>query len=107
MIPTVIDSIRTPDEVKALRSRDSFRLIEVVASTDLRWKRMQIRGRSGDPTNYASFLAQEDAEAVAENSAGQALDATAALADILIVNDSGMDNLNKAIDEIIESLGLI
>ena len=107
MIPTVIDSIRTPDEVKALRSRDSFRLIEVVASTDLRWKRMQIRGRSGDPTNYASFLAQEDAEAVAENSAGQALDATAALADILIVNDSGMDNLNNAIDEIIESLGLI
>ena len=39
-LPTVIDSIRTPDEVKALRARDDFQLIEVVASKDLRWERM-------------------------------------------------------------------
>ena len=103
-IPTVIDSIRTPDEVKALRARDDFQLIEVVASKDLRWERMQTRGRVGDPTDYEGFLAQEEAEAVAENSAGQALDATAALADVLIVNGTGMDDLNKAIDVLIESL---
>jgi hypothetical protein len=65
---------------------------------------MQARGRVGDPTDYEGFLAQEEAEAVAENSAGQALDATAALADVLIVNGTGMDDLNKAIDVLIESL---
>ena len=106
MVPTVIDSIRTPDEVQALRSRESFRLIEVVTPTELRWERMQTRGRVGDPTDYDAFLVQEEAEAVAINSAGQALDATAALADILIVNDTGIDELNDAIDVLIESLGL-
>ena len=105
LVPTVIDSIRTPDEVNALRVRDNFRLIEVVAPIDLRWERMQTRGRIGDPTDYTGFLAQEKAEAIAENSAGQALNATAELADVLIVNDTGMDELNKAIDVLIESLG--
>ena len=106
-VPTVIDSIRTPDEVKALRVRNDFQLVEVVASKNLRWERMQARGRVGDPTDYAGFLAQEEAEAVAENSAGQALDATAALADLLLVNSSGLDDLKKAIDVLIESLGVV
>ena len=61
----VIDSIRTPAEVEALRSRGDFLLIEVRADEDARWGRMLDRGRSGDPTEKVSFLAQEAAEAKA------------------------------------------
>ena len=52
---TIIDSIRTPDEVFALRSRDDFLLIEVNVPLDLRWKRMQERARDGDllTTNFS------------------------------------------------------
>ena len=41
----VIDSIRTPGEVKALRARDDFVLIEIRAGVDSRWQRSQERAR--------------------------------------------------------------
>ena len=41
----VIDSIRTPAEVEALQERPDFRLIEVRASREVRWQRLQSRGR--------------------------------------------------------------
>ena len=95
--PTIIDSIRTPDEVHALREREGFLLIEVHAPIDLRWERMQQRGREGDPENYQDFLSQEEAEAVAKNSSGQALVATAELADLLIINDGTRQELDESL----------
>ena len=50
----VIDSIRTPAEVEALQERPDFRLIEVRASREVRWQRLQSRGRAGDPTDWRS-----------------------------------------------------
>ena len=45
----VIDSIRTPAEVSSLRSRGDFVLIEVKASEEMRWARLQSRAR---PVSY-------------------------------------------------------
>ena len=95
---TIIDSIRTPDEVYALRSRDDFLLIEVNVPLDLRWKRMQKRGRDGDPVAYEFFLKQEDAEAIAEDSSGQALIATANLSDIVISNHGTLSELYESLE---------
>ena len=95
---TIIDSIRTPDEVHALRSRDDFLLLEVNVPLDLRWQRMQERGRDGDPINYEFFLKQEDSEAIAENSSGQALIATAELSDIVINNDGTLSELYDSLE---------
>ncbi len=97
---TIIDSIRTPDEVHALKSRKDFVLIEVNVPLDVRWERMQKRGRVGDPTEFQEFLKQEDAESFAKNSSGQALVATAELSDILINNDG-------TLSELYESLGIM
>jgi dephospho-CoA kinase len=93
----VIDSIRTPAEVEALRERPDFRLIEVRASRDVRWSRLQSRGRDGDPTDWETFVAQEEAELVAADESGQALEATAALADIVIINDGDSESLQEAL----------
>ena len=95
---TIIDSIRTPDEVYALRSRDDFLLIEVNVPLDLRWKRMQERARDGDPVDYELFLKQEDAEAIAEDSSGQALIATANLSDIVISNHGTLSELYESLE---------
>ena len=54
----VIDSIRTPGEVEALRARDDFVLIEVRAGADSRWQRAQERARPGDPSDRAAFVSQ-------------------------------------------------
>ena len=98
---TIIDSIRTPDEVHALRTRDDFLLIEVNVSRDSRWQRMQARSRAGDPLDYESFLKQEDAEAVADDLSGQALIATAELSDIVINNQGTLDQLYESLETLI------
>ena len=100
---TIIDSIRTPDEVHALRSRDDFLLLEVNVPLDLRWQRMQERARDGDPINYEFFLKQEDSEAIAENSSGQALIATAELSDIVINNDGTLSELYDSLEILISN----
>ena len=94
----VIDSIRTPAEVEALRQRPDFRLIEVHASREVRWARLQSRGRDGDPLDWETFVAQEEAELVAADDSGQALDATAELADIVIINDDDSESLRDALE---------
>ena len=55
----VIDSIRTPAEVDALRQREDFILIEVVANPRIRWSRAKIRSRPGDPSSEAEFIESE------------------------------------------------
>ena len=94
----VIDSIRTPAEVEALRQRPDFRLIEVRASREVRWARLQSRGRGGDPLDWETFVAQEEAELVAADESGQALVATAELADVVIVNDEDAETLRESLE---------
>ncbi len=94
----VVDSIRTPAEVEALRSRGDFTLIEVRADEESRWQRMTSRGRSGDPTEKEVFLSQEAAEAKSKDEAGQALDATAAMADITVLNDGSIEDLEESLE---------
>ncbi len=96
----VVDSIRTPAEVGALRGRGDFVLIEVRADEESRWQRMTSRGRAGDPTEKEAFLSQEAAEASSEDEVGQALDATASLADITVLNDGSIEDLEGKLKEI-------
>ena len=96
----VVDSIRTPGEVEALRKRDDFILIEVRANTETRWERLQNRARPGDPLDKDTFIEQENAEAVAKDAAGQALNATAELADLVILNDGTEQELLSDLEEL-------
>lgn len=96
----VVDSIRTPAEVESLRSRGDFFLIEVRANEEARWNRMTRRARDGDPLDKGVFLSQEAAEAISKDEAGQALDATGAMADISVLNDGTIEDLEKKLEEI-------
>jgi dephospho-CoA kinase len=96
----VVDSVRTPAEVEALRARGDFVLIEVRAREDARWRRLRDRDRAGDPTDRSLFAQQEAAEAKAEDEAGQALDATAELADIQVLNDGTIEELEANLEQV-------
>ncbi len=96
----VIDSIRTPGEVEALRGREDFVLIEVRAGMESRWQRAQARARAGDALDRETFFAQEQSEAVAKDEAGQALDATAALADMILINDGELSELHSDLEDL-------
>jgi len=100
----VIDSIRTPGEVEALRARDDFILIEVIAGADSRWARSQGRARPGDPADRATFVAQEESEEVASDEAGQALVATAEMADLILINGGTVEGLHKDLENLLNRL---
>jgi len=97
----IIDSVRTPDEVLALKKRPGFRLIEVRATRENRWDRLLKRGRPGDPTDYGTFVEQEEAELTAKDASGQALNATAAMADVVIENDGDFEALNRQLETLL------
>ena len=59
---------------------------------------MQSRGRSGDPRDWDTFVAQEEAELEALEDSGQALIATAEMADIIIFNDGEAEELRDALE---------
>jgi dephospho-CoA kinase len=99
-----IDSIRTPAEVNALRVRQDFILLEVRAERDARWHRLVSRNRIGDAENYEQFVAQEQAELTAADSSGQALTATAEIADLIIDNNGTLDELYHSLEQLIELL---
>ena len=65
---------------------------------------MTARGRAGDPLEKEVFLSQEEAEARSDDEAGQALDATAAMADITVLNDGTLEELEGKLEEIWSSL---
>ena len=83
-----------------------FFLIEVRADQEARWERMNQRGRS-DPLDKEVFLRQEEAEASSKDEAGQALDATAEMADITIDNDGTLEELERKLEEVWSNLSRI
>ena len=100
----VIDSIRTPSEVEALRVREDFVLIEILAGIDSRWQRSQERARPGDPSDKATFISQEKSEEVALDAAGQALVATAEMADLALYNNGSIEDLHSNLEDLVERL---
>jgi dephospho-CoA kinase len=100
----VVDSIRNPAEVAALRSVPGFVLVGVDAPAELRFVRSRSRARPGDPESFAEFMARERQENSA-NPAGQQLTATFTLADRVVENDGDLHGLHVEIDELLRALG--
>ncbi len=97
----VVDSIRTPAEVEALRARPDFVLVEVVADERLRYERLHTRGRAGDARDFDEFVRHEQAELISTDSAGQQLVATAALADVRIDNGRELSDMISNLEDLL------
>lgn len=99
----VIDSIRHPDEVEALRRREDFILVCVDAPTEVRFERMLERKRENE-TNYVDILAFEKEELESEEHHKQQLSATAKMAQIVLVNNKDIEELYAKIDKMLADL---
>lgn len=100
----IIDSIRNPAEVQALKRRSDFHLLQVVADQKTRFERTKARQRENDPQTFEEFVRIEDAEAENANPAGQQLNATIALAEFDIPNDASLDELSTITRELLREL---
>ena len=100
----IVDSIRNPEEVKALRNTGSFFLWQVVADREVRFERCVMRGRENDPQTLEEFIRLEDAELVSENPAAQQLVATEKMADQVLDNSTSLQDLHEKIRELLALL---
>ena len=102
----VIESIRTPGEVSALRSRPDFVLFAVDASPRRRYRRILQRGSDTDRIGYDEFLAQERREMTSEDPHQQNLSACMGMADYSFTNDSDTQSLYRQVEEALEAIDL-
>ncbi len=96
----VVDSIRNPSEVMALRRVPGFVLVHVDAPPTLRFERSVARGRPGDAESLERFVELEARENTTDPAAQQLL-ATASLADVALVNDGDIPALRRKVDRVL------
>ena len=97
----IVDSIRNPAEVEALREVPGFFLLGVDADRRVRFERLLARGRQGDPETFEQFVALEDQETHSTDPSTQRLHATFALADEVVANDGAVADLERLVDAVI------
>lgn len=96
----VVDSVRNPAEVKALKRRKDFLLLCIDAEQKTRFDRIKARGRENDPTEFKEFVRLEEQELKSDNPAGQQLLATATLADRVVDNNTTIQELENRVRDI-------
>ena len=93
----VIDSIRNLKEVDYLRRRPGFILLALDAPAEIRFERVQKRGRAESAATLGEFIRKEQEE-MTENETGQQLALCISAADYRIINDGSMKNLHKKLE---------
>lgn len=100
---SVVDSIRNPGEVEALRALGDFLLLAIEAPPALRWERSRDRARPGDPRTFEEFVATEAREN-SRREGEQRLGDTAGLADAVVTNDGALAGLRARIAAAVRQL---
>lgn len=98
---TVIDSIRSVEEVEYLKKQPNFYLISLDAPQRLRFERMVSRNNPGDPKTWEDFL---QVEARDDNKDGRSIDEAMDLADSQIINEGSEEELYKSLDKILTKI---
>lgn len=97
----VVDSIRNPSEVEALRKRKDFILLAVHADPAVRFERSRHRGREGAPQTLVQFLEEEEKELNSSNPTSQQLVATHGLADVVVENNGSLADLHVQVKDLL------
>lgn len=94
----VIDSIRNSKEIEFLKKQEGFVLLSLDAPGELRFSRVQKRGREESAANLQEFLAKE-AQEISQAETGQQLLTCMKMADFTIWNDGTLKELYKKLEE--------
>lgn len=99
----VISGIRQPGEIEYLRTLGNFHLIAVDAPIEMRFERMKLRNREGDPKTLEELVEKERKEMESAGANAQRIHECMQMADSLVINDGDKEALDKKTDEILKS----
>lgn len=94
----IIESIRTPGEISALRKQPGFVLLAVDADANIRYKRIKKRDSETDRISFETFLQDEEREMHSNDPNKQNLSACIKQADHIIYNNGSLDSLHVQIE---------
>ncbi len=97
----VVDSVRHPAEVAALKKAGSFSLFHIFAPLEARFERSLARARDGDAKTLQDFIAQEQREFASSNAAAQQLLQTESLATRTIENSGTLEEFKARLDVVL------
>jgi dephospho-CoA kinase len=98
----IIESIRTPGEVKSLREKGNFYLFAVDADPLTRYNRIYKRQSETDNISFATFLENEEREMHSTDPNHQNIMACMNSADFIFNNDGTLEQLVSSVEETIE-----
>ncbi len=100
----VIDSIRNPSEVEALRRRSNFTLLGLEADPEIRFRRSRDRARESAAQTLEHFLEEESQELDSTDPVRQQLNATLGMADLVVSNNGTLEELHRRLDQLLPPL---
>jgi len=100
----IIESIRTPGEVEALRKKERFFLIAVDATPKTRYQRIRNRNSETDQISYEVFLENELREMNNSDPNHQNLSRCIAMADYLLKNDGDLNQLEDQLQSVVANI---
>ena len=100
----VIESIRCPGEVSALRKKEGFVLFAVDADVEARYSRNVERGSVTDNISFERFVADEQREMESRDHYKQNLRKCIELADYNFKNDWTIEELHKNVGAVLEKI---
>lgn len=102
----VIESLRNPAEVEALRSKGNFWLLAVDADMKIRYERIQARGGEKDGVSFEEFCRMEKREMNSKDPNKQSLRKCMAMADYTLFNNGTKEELYSKLKQVLKALGL-
>ena len=100
----IIESIRTPGEVTALRSKQNFYLFAIDADPMVRYKRITLRASETDHVSYETFIANEQREMTSDDPNKQNLKYCIDEADFRFDNGGTLDELHRQVEQVLEKI---
>lgn len=100
----IIESIRTPGEIKSLRKKGKFCLLAVDADPAIRYQRIIGRNSETDQISYETFIENEQREMETRDPNKQNLSECIKQADFTLRNDENFKQLYLQIDNVINEM---
>lgn len=100
----IIESVRTPGEIAALRGKSNFYLFAVDADPKVRYERAVLRGSETDHVSYETFIANEQREMTSDDPNKQNLRVCIEQADFRFDNGGSIEDLHKQVEEVLKQI---
>ncbi len=100
----VIESLRSPGEVEALKNKGNFFLFAVDAPAKIRYKRILQRQSETDNISFETFLENEKREMQSSDPNKQNISKCIEMADYFFENDENIEDLQEKIDTVINNI---